>query len=488
MLEEESEIKRFSLTLFYTKAGDTCTLLDHNKKELGSFTQQFDQDDKTFYVHDFNLSYASLNQLQEYLSFQMMVPISCHAKKVKMDKFPLKKKMIQTVLEFFVREYKEGFTIDSLRENGDMCDIEITIKQPKRTHYIQQAYLRNFSSNKTEWLADNKKEKARIFVYDKIRDLIVNVGNTPIEKTYGQRIESIAFEEYFYSLGLEKYISDTLEKQLPPIFEKILTSRTITSLTLEDKKTITTYLILTWIRSKDMREYLKESYEKSLMTTINIAPDIDAPENAEPVINEDYLRFLHESLIWDYIDETKKENLIDRIVPFKWLLLEERGKQFFFTSDNPVVFHNSYYEKEKRNSNDFIAKIREESLKKLKADNQIVAGLMLTSDHPEWSPGVEGVEIYFPINPTYCLILIDWQKGSKKLNPMQINERIILEANNYIYSHQSDFRLPQKMLRSRPEMRIKAEKRVKVKKILTEKKDRKGLYKFKAINLHDLNN
>ncbi len=118
-------------------------------------------------------------------------------------------------------------------------------------------------------------------------------------------------------------------------------------------------------------------------------------------------------------------------------------------------------------------------------DKKVGEGMLLTSDHPERRPGVKGVEIYFPINPRFCIVMVDWQKGSKKLKINQINEQIILEANKFIYSHQNDFSKVREILKNHPEMKIKAGKRSIVKGIFKEKK-REGEFKFKAINIKDL--
>jgi len=214
----------------------------------------------------------------------------------------LKRESIDPILSIFKKDYENSFKIESVKEYGSSCDIEITISQPKRTHYIQQAYLRNFSSNINDWLPNNDKKKARIFVYDKLKEQIVNIGNTDSENKYGQKIENIAFEEYFYSLSLEKFLADTLEKEIPPIFNKLTAAKTISSLKPSEKETIVKYLILTWNRPTETREHIKESFEKGIIEAIKMNPKLEVPKNAIPVMNEDYLRFHHESQILRFLD------------------------------------------------------------------------------------------------------------------------------------------------------------------------------------------
>lgn len=45
---------------------------------------------------------------------------------------------------------------------------------------------------------------------------LVNIGNTDSEKNYSQKIENIAFEEYCYTLNLERLIANALENKFLP--------------------------------------------------------------------------------------------------------------------------------------------------------------------------------------------------------------------------------------------------------------------------------
>ena len=306
-----------------------------------------------------------------------------------------------------------------------------------------------------------------------------------LKKKFGQRIEAIAYEDHFYSLALESFMADTLEKQIPPIFRKLLATKSISTLTKLEKEIFVKYLILTWNRPPEARDHMKEAYEKGLIEAIELDPDIELPKNIKPVMNKDSVRLEHESMIFEFLDESSEFYLVDRILNFKWMLIQARNKDFFLTSDNPVIFYNSYYEKQKSKGNDFIANLQEEILSKLKLDKRAGEGMLLTSDHPERRPGVLGVEIYFPISPHFCMVLVDWQKGFKRLKIDKINEQIVLQSNQYIYSHQNNFKKVKEVLKNHPEMKDKKGKRAIIRRVLTEKK-RKGDYKFKAINPKDL--
>lgn len=481
----EREIKPFSPNLYYTIEKDKITILDRQYNELGTFIQQFDQEKKDFHIFRYKFSASSTYELQEYLIFQLKVPILCHMQKVRIEGFPMKKDLTTEILDIFKKEYEGYVKIDKCEEIEGLCNIEISISQPRRTHYIQQAYLRNFSSNRAEWVSENKKKKARIFVYDILKDKIVNIGQTESEKKFGQRIESIAYEDYFYSLALEIFMANTLEKQIPPIFHKILANKSISTLTNLEREVFVKYIILTWHRTPEAREYMKEAYEKGLIEAIELDPNIVLPENIKPVMKEDSLRLKHESMIFEFLDETSKFYLVDRLLNFRWLLIQTRKNTFFFTSDNPVIFYNSYYLKEKAKGNDFIEEDRKKRLSKLKQDTRLGAGLSLSSDHPERRPGVKGIELYFPISPHFCILLVDWQKGFKRLKTNQINELLTLQSTQYIYSHQKDFTNVKKVLQKHPELKVKEGKRTSIHKILTEKK-KQGAYKFRAIDPKEL--
>ena len=81
-MSKEREIRPFSLNLFYIMEEDKITILNKQHNELGTFIEQFNQEEKEFHIFDFNFSKFSIPQLQEYLIFQLKVPIVCSAQKV----------------------------------------------------------------------------------------------------------------------------------------------------------------------------------------------------------------------------------------------------------------------------------------------------------------------------------------------------------------------------------------------------------------------
>jgi len=483
-LKNKRNLKEFFLDLFYEKKGDTFILYDKNKNKLGTFNQSFDEKSKNMIYSDYDFKENSISCLQDVLFVQIQTAIIVHANKIKIIKIPLNSENIKSIISIFKNIYGERISDYELNKNKeDTCsELIIHIIQPKRTHYIQQAYLRNFSSNKEIWKPTNSKDKARIFVFDKLNNKIVNIGNTNTENIYGQKIMNLAKEDFFYSLYLEELMSKTLERHIPPIFNRIIIQKSLRRFHESVKQIVIEYIILTWCRPLEVREHIKESFEKGGKISIDLFSDFKLPDNAKMVLSENYLRFIHERQIMDFLDTSKEGNLVDHLLNFHWGILKARRPYYFITCDNPVIFYNSYYYSQKRKGNDFIKKRTEEALAKIKKDKRVAAYIMLTSEHPERAPKVSGVEIYLPISPEICLYLVDRQNGFKPLDKRKINKEIILQANQFLFTHKGNFNFIRKIIVKNPDCRDKKDKRVVIKGAsLSEKKT--GNFKLKAFGI-----
>ncbi|KKK65649.1 hypothetical protein LCGC14_2972020, partial [marine sediment metagenome] len=256
------------------------------------------------------------------------------------------------------------------------------------------------------------------------------------------------------------------------------------SLTLVQKETLVKYILLTWSRPPEVREHLREGFEKGTETGIEYFSEFDLPENHKVVINNNYLKFQHENYIINLIDPPD-DGLVKHLLSFYFGVKIVKNSFDFVTLDNPIVFYNSYYKYQKKKGNDFIKKRRQEALAKIKKNKRVASVLISTSDHPEKAPEVEGVEIYFPLTPKICLFLIDKQKGSKLLSIQNIIKETILQANHFIYSHKADFNFIKKVIKENPQYNIRKGKRVKVKGFKVNPKG-KGEPKFKALGIYDL--
>jgi len=291
-MKNKRTLKQFSLDLLYEKKGDKFILYGKNKNKLGTFNQSFDENKNVIIYSDYDFKESSISYLQEVLFVQIQTAIITHTNKLKIIEIPLKLDNIKDIISIFKDVYDERISIHKLKDKEVSCsELIIRIIQPRRTHYIQQAYLRNFSSNKRIWKPANSKEKARIFVFDKLNNKIVNIGNTEVENTYGQKIMNVAKKDFFYSLYLEEFMAKTLEKYIPPIFNKIINQKSLRQLNQGEKQIVTEYIILTWCRPLEVREHLKESFEKGGKLSIDLFSDIKLPDNAKMVISENYIKF-----------------------------------------------------------------------------------------------------------------------------------------------------------------------------------------------------
>lgn len=279
-------------------------------------------------------------------------------------------------------------------------------------------------------------------------------------------------------------MANTLEKEMPKINEKIITDKSTRTLTLAQKETLVKYILLTWSRPPEAREHLKEGFEKGTEKGIEYLSEFDLPDNQKVVINKNLLKLQHENHIIDLIDPPN-DGLVKHLMSFNFGVKEARKTFYFVTSDNPIVFYNSYYELQKKKGNDYIKKRRQEALAKIKKDKRVASVLVSTSDHPERAPKVKGVEIYFPLNPKICLFLMDKQRGSKLLSIKNIVRETILQANQFIYSHKADFTFIKQVIKENPQSKIMKGKRIKVKGFKLNPNG-KGEPKLKALGIEDI--
>lgn len=489
IIEEIKDYKKYSINLFYIKNENNITIYNNKKIMLGTFTRDFNERDKVLLLSNYSFENRINDCMHELLFFQIFIAIIIQAEKLIIEGFPLTSRLIRPVIYICRQKYgEEKIKIERFEEDSlnKKCNLIIIINQPKRTHYIQQAYLRNFASNSAEWINQRKKHKARIFVYDKIIGETVNIGNSLSENEFGQKINNVAKKDFFYSLALEDFMAKTLEKKIPKIFKKIISDKSTRSLTLAQKVTLVKYILLTWSRSPEVREFFREGFEKGTEMGIEYLSEFDLPENHKVVIKNNYLKFQHENYIINLIDPPDDDDsLVKHLLSFNFGVKEAETPSYFVTSDNPIVFYNSYYEFQKKKGNDFIKKRRQEALAKVKKDKRVESVLIATSDHPERAPEVEGVEIYFPLTPKICLLLIDKQKGSKLLSTKNIITETILQANQFIYSHKADINFIKEIIKENPQCNIRKGNRVKIEGLKLNPKGT-GEPKLKALGIYDI--
>lgn len=231
------------------------------------------------------------------------------------------------------------------------------MNSPITQHYVPQFLLRNFK------IQSYTGKESAIYTYDKVR-------NTSYQST----IKKTAAENYFYEARNENYSIEqelaTYESLVSPIIAKILKNQSLKKLTKKEKKVLTRFICIQLMRGPAQREFI--SSLGIVLEQMNFFENIN-------------------------IEKPTKED--DKIAHCKWILnalhdffhviynkdwtLQDAGSNELILGDNPIVLHRTFDDEY----------------------NVIKLGV-----------GIPGVEIYFPISPRYCLMLV-CKSVRKKLAP-----------------------------------------------------------------------
>jgi len=448
------DTKPFSRNILIRKLDQKYELVHLSGKHLSSFSLIYDENNSSFKycfldtADDINLS----NIFNEIISSIILDALTSSIKEIMIKSLPIDEKELRNIFQKFQNTYDDYFAIDDIKLDieGAVRRVVIKIQIPKNTHFIQQAYLRNFSSNIESWKPRNQKDKARIFVFNKYKNTEESVGGTQTEIKYGLKIMSIAKEEYFYSLAMEQLLRATYEKNAPPIFDKLIRNKTTKGLNNEEKRIIVDYIILTWQRSKETRKTLKESWEKVFKIFAEDYKGKKIPHNIKYEVNPAFLRRTQEEMMLKFLyPESEEYKLVSsRLLNLNWRIINTSSPYLFLTSDNPVVFYNSYYDEEKRKGNDYITEKIQNFKNRAQYDNSV--GIIELKGDLGRAPMAKGIETYFPISPKICLCIFEKTYSSKPLKPTKINREIILQADEHIFSHQKKFEFVIKILSKNP--------------------------------------
>ena len=410
IMTDSNEIKQIAGDVYYKTENDYIIFYDISNNKLGQVRRILDKDNMIIKYSDFkkesdNFSIDSLHD--NFIQFIESANI-LQLKQVIIESFPLDIGTFNHATNAILEVYPKSITISYENYDSDsIYKIQVTFKNPRITHYVQQAYLRKFSSNEIDWKDRGRKDRARIFCFDKEKCLVITIGNTNVEREKGIKINRIAYREYFYSLYLEQFMSQTLERIIPPILEKIISSRSLKEISHEEKRALGQYIILSWARTTEAREHIRESYEKTTLTFIKMKFGEEEVEGIEVKLDENQLRRMHEKQILGFLFPEEEPMLIDRLIQFEWGLIKACPPNFFLTSDTPIVFHNSYIEKQMKSKGKILFIEQEKKELELNESEKLGAYIKLTSPYNYRRPGSEGVEIYFSLSPHLCLYLVD---------------------------------------------------------------------------------
>ena len=420
---------------------------------LASMKIQYDESKSSVRNILFNISkkFNLIGFFNKTLTQVIPISFTYPIKELIFENFPITPDDFNDIFKKIKEKFEDNINVVDIKLGSNQCLKRIVIKilLPKNTHYIQQAYLRNFSSNSEMWKPGNRKEKARIFVFSKRKNSIESLGNTPKELKYGQKTESIAKENEFYSLAMEQLMRRVYETYTPPILAELIRNPKIVKLTEEEKEVIVDYIILTWTRTRECRKQLKEIYIKTVRL---FAEDYKAKKlpNVRIEMDPNFLKKWHEEHMMTFLsphsDEHKK--LSHRLLNFNWKIIKTKIPIKFLTSDNPVIFFNSYYENEKKKGNDYMNNQIKNFKKFMNFDKW--QGFVEIKGELGKSIGNKGVEIYLPISPNICLCLYDKETTKRLLTPSKINREIILQADEHIFSHHNKLNFVKKIISKNP--------------------------------------
>ncbi len=451
----------FSPHFYYEKINKNLQIFDSSGKEIVLINRKGNKSESSisYTFQNFKDEFNTFDCLHE-LVFEVILGTLMESFDILIfNSVPLRQYDFMRIFQSFKNTYEDLINISDIRLDSQdfISQLVIQIKNIENTHYNQQAYLRNFSSNKEDWEPNRKKSKARVFVYNKKKTTIHKIGDTVIENTKGLKIESIAKKERFYSLPVEQLMRKTLEKDTPLILEKIIKFKSIRLLSNKEREVLAKYIVLTWNRTLEYRERLKESTNKFLNLYVKDFTDIKPINDQIIEITKFALRRQHELQMLEPFKSIKNFDIISHVLNFEWRLIKARTPNYFLTSDNPVVFYNSYYQHQKRLGNDYINK----EINRFREIANFSKGSMYEfySPYPERAHRQKGVEIYFPISPKLCICLYDKQDNIKPLILKRINKEIVLQANKFIFSHKKDFQFVKKILKNNPELKDRKGKR-----------------------------
>ena len=425
----------------------------YDGKYIASFKTDYDETKSSVsnVLFDINKEFNLIGFFNETISQLIPVSFSYPIKELIFENFLIPRNDFDEIFKKFKDVYEDNINVDNIELDSRQCikRIVIQIQLPKNAHYIQQAYLRNFSSNSEVWKPNNQKKKARIFVFNKYKNSIETIGNTPKELKYGQKTKSIVKESEFYSLAMEQIMRRFYETSITPIFDKLIKNPKLVNLTEEEREITANYILLTWARTKECRKLLKEIYVKTVRI---FAEDHKGKKLPNIAIEMDpkFLRKTHEDHMMTFLAPNRDEhrNLFHRLLNLHWKIIKTKFPNTFLTSDNPVVFFNSYYEKEKKKGNDYMNKQIENFKKHMDFDNW--EGFVEVRGEFGKAIANKGVEIYLPISPKICICLYDEETTKTLLTPSKINREIILQADKYIFSHHNNLNFIKKIISKNP--------------------------------------
>lgn len=284
----------------------------------------------------------------------------------------------------------------------------------KLEHYVPRFYLRNFSIN---------NEGKGLYCFDKhtSKNFIANIRNTACEK-------------YFYDIprddqSVEKSLAK-IESILSVAYNKLITNRNLNWLNWVERVSIANFVAVQEIRSREMREYLKDLVRQFTAKLSKHKLSEEIKRQLEEINTAEYPREFQLRMF-----ENVKE-FSDIILSMKWILIENKTKMLFWTSDHPINRFNPI--KDPLGNLGFLSR---------------------------------GIQIFFPLTPRLSLCLCDLveyfiypeKMGTDNIDNITFQNHLQMRwATRFIFSQDDDFSLAERILKEEPSLRSADRKRVSV--------------------------
>lgn len=248
----------------------------------------------------------------------------------------------------------------------------------KVQHYVPQFLLKNFGKGK----------KSSVFVYDK-----------QLQKSYKTNTRNIAGESKFYDFDLNLgsvHFKGSIEEKLSEIesnankaLKKIINTDNISKIDDMDKKSISTFLAVQVLRTKN----LKINYETVSESLKEVLQRMNCPSESlcELDLSNEEKKFFFDKFI---VEES--QSLADLFYNKIWILAKNDSKMPFCISDDPVVYHNEF------TKNFDSAFLNQNGL------------------------GIVGTMVYLPITPTHLLYLFCPKKAEEIIETIEQVKHLIL--------------------------------------------------------------
>ena len=286
----------------------------------------------------------------------------------------------------------------------------------KIQHYVPRFYLRNFSNKINEGY--------KIHCFDKKEN-----------KQFETNIENIACEKFFYedsngSQKIEKGLAK-LEGMFNETLTKLIKLEDISRLTTDDRYMLSLFIAIQFLRSKEKRKGIEDMIKQlsERLSKENLSTELE--KELEELKDKNAIRSFHTSLL---IEAPK---FADIIFSMKWLLLINKTKTLFWTSDSPTYLHNEI-------------------------DHWPYGSLGLTKI---------GIEMHLPITPRIALVCCDplsfVHEPNKKIirdfrHLIRLLSYQVYSSTRFLFSNNDNFKFAQTVIRENPLYRDMDRKRTTV--------------------------